>query len=158
MQVPRDGLETMGELKMVNSNSMLKLSILLSIYWPKVELLCNTNPMFILNKISCRGLWSLLVNQAKDLDGNMQHALQRTVPVYFKYIIANQYCSEVWSVLGVVILLRLLVLNTFWSLIHDFKDHIDACLIMIVCYISWIIQWVAYHLIFTMINSLCVHG
>jgi hypothetical protein len=27
MQVPRDGLETMGELKMVNSNSMLKLSI-----------------------------------------------------------------------------------------------------------------------------------
>jgi len=36
------------------------------------------------------------VNQAKDLDGNMQHALQRTVPVYFKYIIANQYCAEVW--------------------------------------------------------------
>jgi hypothetical protein len=32
MQVPRDGLETLGELKMVNSNSMLKLSILLSIY------------------------------------------------------------------------------------------------------------------------------
>jgi hypothetical protein len=30
--VPRDGLETLGELKMVNSNSMLKLSILLSIY------------------------------------------------------------------------------------------------------------------------------
>jgi hypothetical protein len=25
--VPRDGLETMGELKMVNSNSMLKLLI-----------------------------------------------------------------------------------------------------------------------------------
>jgi hypothetical protein len=32
MHVPRDGLETPGELKMVNSNSMLKLSILLSIY------------------------------------------------------------------------------------------------------------------------------
>jgi hypothetical protein len=32
MQVPREGLETLGKLKMVNSNSMLKLSILLSIY------------------------------------------------------------------------------------------------------------------------------
>jgi len=33
------------------------------------------------------------VNQAKDLDENMQLALQRTVPGYLKYIIANQYCS-----------------------------------------------------------------
>jgi hypothetical protein len=45
--VSRDGLKILGELKMVNSNSMLKLSVLLSIYWPKVELLCNTNLMFI---------------------------------------------------------------------------------------------------------------
>jgi hypothetical protein len=47
MQVPRDGLEILEELKMVYSNSLLKLSILLSIYCAKVELLCNTNHIFI---------------------------------------------------------------------------------------------------------------
>ena len=35
-------------------------------------------------------------------------------------------------ILGVVMLLRLLVLNTFQLMIHDFQDHNDACSIMIV--------------------------
>ena len=35
------------------------------------------------------------MNQAKDLDENLQLAFQRTVPVYLKYIISNQHCFEV---------------------------------------------------------------
>jgi hypothetical protein len=35
-------------------------------------------------------------------------------------------------ILGVVMLLRLPVLNTFQSMVHDFQDHNDACSIMIV--------------------------
>jgi hypothetical protein len=44
----------------------------------------------------------------------------------------------VLPILGVVMLLRLPVLNTFQSMVHDFKDHNDACLIMIVCSICYI--------------------
>jgi hypothetical protein len=44
--------------------------------------------MFISSEIRCIGPESFLVNQVKDLDENLQPALKRTVPVYFKYIIA----------------------------------------------------------------------
>jgi hypothetical protein len=55
-------------------------------------------------------------------------------------------------ILEVVMLLKLPVLNTFQSMVHDFQNHNNACLIMIVrsrCYIFWIVQWVAFHLIYT---------
>jgi uncharacterized membrane protein YoaT (DUF817 family) len=39
---------------------------------------------------------------------------------------------------GVVMLLRLLVLNTFQLMVHDFQDHNDAFSIMIVCFIGYI--------------------
>jgi hypothetical protein len=41
-------------------------------------------------------------------------------------------------ILGVVMLLRLLVLNIFQLMIHDFQDHNHACLIAIVCFIGYI--------------------
>jgi hypothetical protein len=44
--------------------------------------------MFISSEIRCIGPESLLVNQVKDFDENLQRALQRTVLVYFKYITA----------------------------------------------------------------------
>jgi len=44
--------------------------------------------MFISSEIRCIGSESLLVNKVKDFDENLQLALQRMVPVYFKYIIA----------------------------------------------------------------------
>jgi hypothetical protein len=44
--------------------------------------------MFISSEIRCIGPESLLANQVKDLDENLQPTLQRTVLVYFKYIIA----------------------------------------------------------------------
>ena len=44
--------------------------------------------MFISSEIKGIGYKSLLVNQVKDFDENLQLALQRMVPVYVKYIIA----------------------------------------------------------------------
>jgi hypothetical protein len=41
-------------------------------------------------------------------------------------------------ILGVVILLRLLVLNIIQLMIHDFQDHNHACSIVIVCFIGYI--------------------
>jgi hypothetical protein len=41
-------------------------------------------------------------------------------------------------ILGVVMLLRLLVLNIFQLMIHDRQDHNHACLIVTVCFISYI--------------------
>jgi hypothetical protein len=41
-------------------------------------------------------------------------------------------------ILGVVMLLRLLVLNIFQLMIHDFQDHNHACSIMTVCLIGYI--------------------
>jgi hypothetical protein len=58
----------------------------------------------------------------------------------------------VLPVLGVVMLLRLPVLNSFQSMVHDFQNHNNACLIMIVCsicYFFWIIKWVVFHLIYS---------
>jgi hypothetical protein len=50
-----------------------------------------------------------LVNQAKDFDENLQLVLQRTVPVYLKYILAKTVLFLSWIVvLGIVMLLRLL--------------------------------------------------
>ena len=46
-------------------------------------------------------------------------------------------CRDI-RILGVVMLLRLSVLNTFQSMVHDFQDHNDGCLIMIVCSICYI--------------------
>jgi hypothetical protein len=40
--------------------------------------------------------------------------------------------------LGVVMLLRLLVLNILQLMIHDFQDHNHACSIMTLCLISYI--------------------
>jgi hypothetical protein len=82
------------------------------------------------------------VNQAKDLDENLQLALQRTVHVYLKCIISNQIafklnCSAI-PTLGVVMLLRLLMLNIFQLMIHDFQDHNHVCSVVTVCFISYI--------------------
>jgi hypothetical protein len=41
-------------------------------------------------------------------------------------------------ILGVVMLLRLPVLNIFQLVIHDFQDSNHACSIMIVCFIGYI--------------------
>jgi hypothetical protein len=41
-------------------------------------------------------------------------------------------------ILGVVMLLRLLVLNILQLMIHDFKDHNHACSIVTVCFICYI--------------------
>jgi hypothetical protein len=41
-------------------------------------------------------------------------------------------------ILGVVMLLRLLVLNIFQLMIHDFQDHNHASSIMTVCFIGYI--------------------
>jgi hypothetical protein len=41
-------------------------------------------------------------------------------------------------ILGVVMLLRLLALNIFQLMIHDFQDHNHACSIMTVCFIAYI--------------------
>jgi hypothetical protein len=41
-------------------------------------------------------------------------------------------------ILGVVMLLRLLVLNIIQLMIHDFQDHNHVCLIMTVCFIGYI--------------------
>jgi hypothetical protein len=41
-------------------------------------------------------------------------------------------------ILGVLMLLRLLVLNIFQLVIHDFQDNNHACSIMIVFFISYI--------------------
>jgi hypothetical protein len=41
-------------------------------------------------------------------------------------------------ILGVVMLLRLLVLNIFRLMIHDFQDHNHACLIVTVCFTGYI--------------------
>jgi hypothetical protein len=41
-------------------------------------------------------------------------------------------------ILGVVMLLRLLVLNIFQLVIHDFQDNNHACSTMIVCFIGYI--------------------
>jgi hypothetical protein len=46
-------------------------------------------------------------------------------------------CRDI-PVLGVIMLLRLPVLNIFLLMIHDFQDHNHACLIMTVCFISYI--------------------
>jgi hypothetical protein len=54
----------------------------------------------------------------------------------------------VLPVRGVVMLLRLPVLNTFQSMVHDLQIHNNACLTMIVrsrSYIFWTIQWIAFH-------------
>ena len=82
------------------------------------------------------------MNQAKDFDENLQLALQRTVPVYLKCIISNHIafkldCRAI-PILGVVMLLRLLVLNIFQLMIHDFQDHNHACSIVTVCFIGYI--------------------
>ena len=77
-----------------------------------------------------------MVNQAKDLDENLELALQMTVPVYLKV----HYCKSVLllslivvlPILGVDMLLRLPELNTFQSMVHDFQNHNNTCLIMIV--------------------------
>jgi hypothetical protein len=41
-------------------------------------------------------------------------------------------------ILGVVMFVRLLVLNVFQLMIHDFQDHNHACSIVIVCFIGYI--------------------
>jgi hypothetical protein len=41
-------------------------------------------------------------------------------------------------ILGVVMSLKLLVLNIFQLMIHDFQDHNYACSIMTVCFIDYI--------------------
>jgi hypothetical protein len=41
-------------------------------------------------------------------------------------------------ILGVVMLLRLLVLNIFQLMIHDVQDHNHACSIVTVCFIGYI--------------------
>jgi hypothetical protein len=41
-------------------------------------------------------------------------------------------------IFGVVILLRLLVLNIFQLMIHDFQDHNHACSIVTMCFIGYI--------------------
>jgi hypothetical protein len=56
----------------------------------------------------------------------------------FPISIALKLDRRAIPVLGVVMLLRLLVLNTFQLMIHDFQDHNDACLIVTVCFIGYI--------------------
>jgi hypothetical protein len=61
-------------------------------------------------------------------------------------------------ILGVVMLLRLLVLTIFQLMTHDFQDHNDACLIMIVCYLCYLLNHSisgSSFDILTMINSFC---
>jgi hypothetical protein len=41
-------------------------------------------------------------------------------------------------ILGVVMFLRLLMLNIFQIMIHDFQDHNHACSIVTVCFIGYI--------------------
>jgi hypothetical protein len=69
----------------------------------------------------------------------------------FPISIALKLDRHVIPILGVVMLLRFLVLNISQLMIHDFYDHNHACSTVTVCfigYISWIIQWVAFHLIY----------
>jgi hypothetical protein len=56
----------------------------------------------------------------------------------FPISIALKLDCRAIPIIGVVMLLRLLVLNTFQLMIHDFQDHNDACSIMIVCFIGYI--------------------
>jgi hypothetical protein len=56
----------------------------------------------------------------------------------FLICIALKLDCRAIPILGVVMLLRLLVLNTFQLMIHDFQDHNDACSIMTVCFIGYI--------------------
>ena len=61
--------------------------------------------MFISSEIRCIGPESLLVNQVKDFDGNLQLALQRMVLVYFKYnLVLLLRWLVVLPVFGVVML------------------------------------------------------
>jgi hypothetical protein len=69
----------------------------------------------------------------------------------FLISIAFKLVCRAIPILGVVMFLRLLVLNIFQLMIHDFQDHNHACSIVTVCfigYISLIIQWIAFQLIY----------
>jgi hypothetical protein len=56
------------------------------------------------------------------------------------FIISSAFKLDVRAmpILGVVMSLRLLVLNVFELMIHDFQDHNHACSIMTVCFIGYI--------------------
>jgi hypothetical protein len=56
----------------------------------------------------------------------------------FQNSIALMLDCRAIHILGVVMLLILPMLNIFQLMICDFQDHIDACSIMIVCFIGYI--------------------
>ena len=82
------------------------------------------------------------MNQAKDFDENLQLALKGwylcILSALFSISIALKLDCCAIPILGVVMLLRLLVLNIFQLMIHDFQDHNHACSIVIVCFIGYI--------------------
>jgi hypothetical protein len=60
------------------------------------------------------------------------------ISALFIISIAFKLDGRAMPILGVVMSLRLLVLNIFQLMIHDFQDHNHACSIMIVCLIGYI--------------------
>jgi hypothetical protein len=58
--------------------------------------------------------------------------------VLFLFSIAFKLDCRAIPTLGVVMLLRLLVLNIFQLMIHDFQDQNHACSIMTECLIGYI--------------------
>jgi hypothetical protein len=60
------------------------------------------------------------------------------ISALFIISIAFKLDGRAMPILGVVMSLRLLVLNIFQLMIHDFQDHKHACSIMIVCFIGYI--------------------
>jgi hypothetical protein len=60
------------------------------------------------------------------------------ISALFIISIAFKLDGRAMPILGVVMSLRLLVLNIFQLMIHDFQDHKHACSIMTVCFIGYI--------------------
>jgi hypothetical protein len=62
----------------------------------------------------------------------------RILSALFPISIALKLDCRAIHIIGVVMPLRLLVLNIFQLMIHDFQDHNHACSIMFVCLIGYI--------------------
>jgi hypothetical protein len=78
------------------------------------------------------------VNQAKDFDENLlsKGRYPCILSALFPISIALKLDCRAIPTLGVVMLLRLLVLNIFELMTHDFQDYNHACPIVNVCFIS----------------------
>jgi hypothetical protein len=60
------------------------------------------------------------------------------ISALFIISIAFKLDGRAMPILGVVMSLRLPVLNIFQLMIHDFQDHNHACSIMTMCFIRYI--------------------